>query len=147
MKVRKATSADATFLWDVTNSAREWFFSTEAISWDDHMRWLAEVLVDPNRCLLVGVDDAGVRIGSVRFDRSVDQVHVSIALAPESRGQGLGKRLLDSGIAFYGEAVYVAEVRQRNQASRALFSRWMLMEDGDPCRFILDTRPGPNDCT
>jgi RimJ/RimL family protein N-acetyltransferase len=69
-------------------------------------------------------------IGQVRLEREADgDVEVSIAIAPEARGEGLARPLLRAAMAAaqrspaLGGGRYVARVRPENAASIALFER------------------------
>ena len=60
---------------------------------EEHERWLAGVLADPERTLLV-VEAADGPAGSVRFDVAGDEAEISVVVAPQRRGEGLGKRIV-----------------------------------------------------
>ena len=66
---------------------------------DEHVSWLAGVLADPARSLVV-VETAGSPVGQVRLDLppASPVPTVSIALAPGARGRGLGPSVLRAGI-------------------------------------------------
>ena len=97
---------------------------------------------------MVGV--AGdVKIGIVRFDRSEnDSYEVSINVAPELRGQGMGRLLLQVAVNRLRErwplAPVVAVVRSNNVASLKLFSACgfeQVLYDGTFFTFHLRSRP------
>ena len=127
--LRPATPGDADILLEwandpVTGSAG---FHPRQITGDEHRAWLAARLASPVTRLFIGLaDDAPV--GQVRLERQEDGlVEISISVAPDARGRGLGGELLSLGIAagrvapaFEG-AGYVAYVRPANAASVALF--------------------------
>lgn len=90
-----------------------------------HRAWLAGALGDRRRLLLIGMDDRRPA-GMLRFDwRDDRQWEVSIALAPEARGRGMGKGLLKLALEHFfsthGGAAVLAEVRPDNLPSRRLF--------------------------
>jgi GNAT superfamily N-acetyltransferase len=69
-----------------------------------HHSWYSQALNDPDRVLIIGVLK-GEKIGIVRFDRQQPLLwEVSITLAPDARGWGLGRRLLKMAL----ECLYVA---------------------------------------
>jgi RimJ/RimL family protein N-acetyltransferase len=95
---------------------------------DTHQVWFDQVLVSPERSLLIGENAHGEPIGQVRFDRmttGVDSYEVSIAVAPESRGQGLALPLLAAAEVYFldvhGSAQLHAYVDRNNKASEHLF--------------------------
>ncbi|CAA7612350.1 putative Pseudaminic acid biosynthesis-associated protein PseG [Candidatus Terasakiella magnetica] len=90
-----------------------------------HLAWLARVLADPARLLLLA-EMPGGKAGMVRFDQTENgDWLVSIAVAPAFRGRGLGCRVLAAGIrdlaARKGAVTLVAEIAPANSASRVLF--------------------------
>jgi RimJ/RimL family protein N-acetyltransferase len=141
MQVRPATMADAEILYGWANDpgTRRWSFTTEPIPWETHVAWLSTVLAD--RVLLIGADDNGP-VGSVRFDPDGE---VSITIAPERRGRGLARSLLDAALP-YGPSRVVAHVRPENIASMRLFAGWIdegqvSERDLDVHRFVHVTTP------
>lgn len=124
---RPATEADAALLlaWRNDPATRTASRSTDPVDPAAHRRWLAAVLADPGRLLLVA-ERAGVPVGTVRFDRvAPDLWEVSITLAPEARGRRLGVPVLMAGErawhASVGRAALLAHVRPENAASLRLF--------------------------
>lgn len=139
VRARLATPADATFLWHVANDARAESFSREPIRFEAHLSWLAAVIHDPNRMLLVGETVSGARVGFVRFDHEERGVRVSIAVARDQRGLGLGGSLLRAALEFHGPNTYFAEVLPSNTASLRLFRHWgELPAEPDRRTFVLE---------
>lgn len=129
VSVRPATPEDAERLWQWRNhpAVRAVSHSAAAIPWEDHRAWLARSLADPARLLLVGM--AGSHpCGVARFDLAADgTATVSIHLAPERIGQGLGGPLLRAAEAALarrhpGVRRLAATVRSGNRASERLFA-------------------------
>lgn len=127
---RPATESDAERLlaWRNDPGTRTASRSTDPVSAADHGRWLAGVLADPARLLLVAAR-GGAPVGTVRFDRlAPDLWEVSITLAPEARGRRLAVPVLAAGEAAWraagahvGAAGLLAHVRPENAASLRLF--------------------------
>jgi RimJ/RimL family protein N-acetyltransferase len=127
--LRPVTTADAHRLWELRNedTVRRASFSGDAIPFDRHERWLATRLADTRAPLyMVGTAD-GRDVGYVRFDVVDGELQLSIALAPEARGQGLGPRALREAVtalrASGRHEPVVALVRADNPRSRAAFLR------------------------
>ncbi|MCD6732501.1 MAG: UDP-2,4-diacetamido-2,4,6-trideoxy-beta-L-altropyranose hydrolase [Burkholderiaceae bacterium] len=126
--VRPATQADARDLHEWRNAPQVRRFSRNdaAIDWDDHCRWLAAVMADPQRVLLVG--NAGESpVGVVRFDIAGAEAEVSIYLAPGQAGRGLGRALLAAAERWLaarhaGVSLLCAEALAGNDASHRLFT-------------------------
>ena len=66
-------------------------------------------------------------MGVVRFERRArEAVEVSITVAPDARGRGLGRPLLEAGIAAareaFGPVAILADILPGNDASVRLFT-------------------------
>ena len=127
--VRPVTGLDAGLLltWANDPAARAQSFRPDRIEAGTHERWLAERLASPSSRLLIGLE-GGEPIGQVRFDRNPDgAAEVGISVAAGARNRGLGRALLDAGLAAarldesLGVRVFVARIRLDNEASAALF--------------------------
>ena len=95
LALRPATMSDAERVLEWRNDADSVRWSTTGVSVERaaHDRWFAAVLDDPGRRMLIAELD-GRAVGSVRVD-VVDGIGVvSIAVAPQSRGQGYGQAML-----------------------------------------------------
>ncbi|MCS3841747.1 bifunctional UDP-2,4-diacetamido-2,4,6-trideoxy-beta-L-altropyranose hydrolase/GNAT family N-acetyltransferase [Microbacterium sp. AK031] len=126
--VRRATMADARTLFDWRNdeTTRQNSRSSGVLVWEDHLAWLARCLADSERRLLV-VSQGSYDIGTVRWDRHADHDwEISIALAPQSRGRGLGAAALAAGekaLDVDAPLRMLAGIHSDNGASRRLFER------------------------
>jgi spore coat polysaccharide biosynthesis predicted glycosyltransferase SpsG/RimJ/RimL family protein N-acetyltransferase len=126
--VRPASAEDADLLrrWRDDPATRAASRSSAEVDPDEHRAWLAGVLVDGNRHLLVGSDGTG-DVGTVRWDRVDDgEWEVSITVAPDRRGEGLAGRLLAAGESWLAGRepatnTLLAAVRADNQPSLRLF--------------------------
>ena len=130
LTLREAVASDARLLFDWVNDpvVRAQSFTQTMIPWEDHQRWFARKLAD-TRCLLwIALDARGRPVGQVRFDLGDDaSAIISIAIAPECRGQGYGA----TAIALACEALrarraaltVIAYIRRDNVASQRAFSR------------------------
>lgn len=95
IEIRPAGESDSDNLlaWRNHPSVRAVSHDTEPISREAHAKWLALVLSDPQRQLLIG-NRKGLPVGVVRFDLSGDAAEVSIYLVPGADGHGDGGALL-----------------------------------------------------
>jgi RimJ/RimL family protein N-acetyltransferase len=130
LTLRGAEHSDARLLFEWVNDpvVRAQSFTQATIPWEDHERWFARKLAD-ERCLLLIAEDAqGQPVGQVRFDLGDDSSAViSIAMAPERRGQGYGAvaiaRACEVLRAQHGLLTVLAYIRRDNLASQRAFSR------------------------
>lgn len=93
--VREATPADRDRVLEWRNHPAVASMSSDPTPIDPsvHAAWFPRVLADPGCALLIG-ELAGTPVGVVRFDCRADRAAVSIYLAPERIGSGLGAPLL-----------------------------------------------------
>lgn len=124
---RRALLTDARTLFDWRNHAdtRANSRETAAISWDDHANWLERTLLREDRQLFIIEDALGHGIGTVRWDRlSQGDWEVSITVAPEHRGRGMGYAVLQAGeraLETPNPCRLLASVHVENEASGRLF--------------------------
>jgi UDP-2,4-diacetamido-2,4,6-trideoxy-beta-L-altropyranose hydrolase len=129
VSLRRATAADARRLWELRNeeTVRRVSFSAEPIAFDRHERWLAARLTDETAPIYMIAAEGGADVGYVRFDAAAGEALVSVALAPEARGHGLGPAALRAAVAAFRaagrRAPVVALVRADNPRSRTAFER------------------------
>lgn len=125
--MRRATAEDSDRLYSWRNAkiVRCWSGNSAMVDRAVHQRWLAEVLADDHRHLLIGEDGEGA-VGVVRYDVQNEAAEVSIYLVPGRIGRGQGAALLAAGQAWIVENVPTigelrARVREGNSASVAMF--------------------------
>lgn len=112
--------------WRNDTLTRSMSRNEDLIDVNSHTIWYSGLLKDSDRLLLIGVV-LEQSIGMVRFDRLHAQRswEVSITLAPEHRGKGLGRKLLKAALLFFSfkhpNAELVAEIKPCNATSRKLF--------------------------
>lgn len=129
LSLRPATMFDApqVYEWRNHSSLRAVSRQKEPIAYDDHERWMHSVLEDPMRHLLIAQVGKQL-VGCIRFDRTRDcTVEVSLYLAPELSGLGLGSQLLNAGETLMTDLLartftIVANVLPSNIASQRLFA-------------------------
>jgi len=125
--LRCATSNDTRDLWTWRNApeVRRLSRETGEIAWEGHQKWLAGVLADPDRDLLIAEGASGP-LGVLRFDRAGDSVEVSIHLTPFGIGQNVGVSILRAGEDWLQKhrpdiGTIVAAIREENAPSLAAF--------------------------
>lgn len=128
VSLRPVTAADRLTLWRWRNdpATRRASFDRRAIPLAEHTRWLERSLQLRERRLGIVVA-GGADVGTVRLDVEGRSATVSIALAPEARGRGLGvaalRALAAEAFGPLGLATLRARVRPDNRASLAAFRR------------------------
>ena len=127
VSLRLAAVSDAKMLFDWRNDpeTRRHFFDPAALNFERHRQWVADVLADSRRRLLVA-QAAGESVGCARLDLDADTASISIYRDPQRTGQGLGVAMLDAVAKWVennevGVKRIVAEVIPANRASRHAF--------------------------
>ncbi len=115
------------FLWRNDPISCEQSLGNKPISWKDHKLWFERVFNSKEHCLLMCFSEVlQANVGVVRFDIVKSNAVVSINLAPNVRGQGLGRLCLSMAIDRFSELFeevcsLTATVRSSNEASLRLF--------------------------
>ena len=92
------------------------------VDFDEHKAWFELKLGDPN-CIMYMAEIDGRPIGQIRYDVDNGIAEVSVVVAPEVRGRGLGALLIQRGCEEAGLARYVAHVLPENGASLKAFMK------------------------
>ncbi len=151
-RLRPTTLADEStyHTWANDPEVRRQSFNTDPIPLDQHQRWFRSRLQTPDALLRVLVDQEGLPLGQIRFERSAtepDRALIGFSLDPIVRGHGLASDLLKLGVAelarHWGPVVEAyGEVRAANTASarsfqRAGFSEGLPPRQGVRCFYML----------
>jgi UDP-2,4-diacetamido-2,4,6-trideoxy-beta-L-altropyranose hydrolase len=110
LRLRGAVPLDEALLFEWANDpvTRRNSGGRAVIGAEEHRRWLAARLGDRDGCLLlVAETDAGVPVGTVRFDRAAGDWRVNYSLAGAFRARGLARPML--GVALEALAATRAE--------------------------------------
>ena len=152
--LRRAAPDDAHTLWTWANDAdtRAASLMSEPIAWPDHIAWLHARLDRNDHLILIAESAGGRQIASVRFDSDDgwSRARLSLVVAPEQRGYGLGAAVVRAGVerlrADHPEVTVVAEVKRTNERSARIFRRlhWCV-DAGTPERLTFWSQgPGRN---
>lgn len=126
LRLREATLADADRLlaWRNDPGARAASFDSGLVSREEHVAWLSARLGRPEHRIWIG-ELGGEPVGVVRFAMDGRVATISVAVASERRGSGIGARLIAGGCGrLAGESaadVVDAWIRLENDASLAAF--------------------------
>lgn len=123
MILRKATLDDKEDLLRWRNDALTVAnsFDSREIPFQEHEVWFNKALRDPNRLLLIGLEDDN-KIGMVRFDCHGGYYEISINISPDFRGQGKGMQLLNESLHWVKGRV-LARVKKENLSSIRFFEK------------------------
>ena len=130
LKLRKVTQEDCELLWQWANDpiVRKSSFSSEAISWEEHLKWFTNKLNSPNCYQFIGLNSEDEPIGQIRFDiDSQLQAEVDISIDSHKRGKGYAINLIKLSISYLFRNTNVeivnAIIKSENTASIKSFSK------------------------
>jgi RimJ/RimL family protein N-acetyltransferase len=120
LTLRPATMEDATVLleWRNDPETRRSSQDADVITLDSHRMWLAGVLQNPARKLLIA-ENGSTPVGTVRIDHHDTGCELSWTVAPEHRGKGCGKKMVAAAVLLCSGAVF-AKIKADNAASIAI---------------------------
>jgi UDP-2,4-diacetamido-2,4,6-trideoxy-beta-L-altropyranose hydrolase len=97
--LRRAHEGDCRLIWEWTNDpgTRAVSFSSDPIPWDSHREWYASKQRDEHCFFYIATNANHLPLAQVRFDVDDREAVVSLNVAPEARGQGLGPALIVAG--------------------------------------------------
>ena len=129
LRMRRVEQGDCRLLLDWANEheVRRQSFRSEPIQWEDHQRWFQAKLQDERCFHFIGLDRQDHEVGMVRFDADGDTADISVSVAREHRGGGMGAALIRAGVeamAGAGEVARIhAYIKNENVASVRAFER------------------------
>lgn len=130
MTLRPATpeDVDLVFAWANDPVTRAASFRAAPIDYEAHVAWFARALASEGRHLFVALRGARP-VAFVRLERSEGRpstLVVSLNVAPEARGEGVGVaalRAADDEARALSATTILALIREENEASRRTFAR------------------------
>ncbi len=122
IELRPATVADSErlFHWANDPETRRNSINPDPIPWEKHVAWLTKRLADPDTLLLIA-QVGGEPIGVVRFDLQPDHAVISLTVAPEHRGKGYARPIIETACRLVSRPI-VAQILPHNQRSIAAFT-------------------------
>jgi UDP-2,4-diacetamido-2,4,6-trideoxy-beta-L-altropyranose hydrolase len=97
IRLRPVREDDCQLLWEWANDpdVRAASFSTELITWEQHIKWFKLKIEDPDCLILIAMDSKGSPIGQARFERKGDEAQISISVGKEFRDRGYGSHIIE----------------------------------------------------
>jgi len=128
VQLRRATPADLAlyFQWTNDSEVRKNAFHQDMISLEQHRKWFAKKLSDPNAILYV-CERKGVPVGQVRIDLENQNGIISYSVDKSHRGKGIGKILIrqtiEALLTTFADRykILIAKVRPENTPSVQIF--------------------------
>lgn len=117
------------YKWRNSPESLRYSFNHNPIGLEDHKKWYFSKLADPDCILMIGIDKKeNESIGVLRFDLRNNIAVISVYLAPNHHGKGLGSFLIKKGSNWVKKNLphinrIDAEIIQNNSASLNAFKK------------------------
>ena len=126
MMFRMAMIGDAEMLmkWRNDPVTVAQFRSNRAVSIIEHEKWLRDRIARGDPTFIAYEDDHNPPIGTVHMNKMEHKdngYEVSVTVAPEARGRGLGGKILKEVCDDYPESTLYTEIKYDNAASMKSF--------------------------
>jgi UDP-2,4-diacetamido-2,4,6-trideoxy-beta-L-altropyranose hydrolase len=124
LTLAEAHHKDLFLEWQRAPGIRRYARSPEIPTADEHERWYAETMCNPNRILML-IQVGGTHAGMLRFDLDPTNgcIEVSILVAPDLQGRGIASAALALARKLAPGATFNAWIDPRNSASLKIFQR------------------------
>lgn len=127
LRIARMGDADRLLAWANDPGTRVWSKSSATIERSAHDNWMQLYVANgyPAHLVLIADSDFGP-VGTLRFDAVRDDVmayYVSITVAPEQRGKKYGQAMLDLGCKMMPEVTLLADIKDGNAGSHAIFQK------------------------
>lgn len=135
-RLRKVRQGDCELIWEWANDpeTRALSFSSEVISWEQHVQWFESKLNDPRCIYFIAVDDKEGPIGQVRYDIVDREAVISVSIAVSLRGKGYGStaiRLASQRFLKNSDVELIrAYIKPENASSKRAFLKAGFQEVG-----------------
>jgi RimJ/RimL family protein N-acetyltransferase len=118
IKLTPATmeDADLLFSWRNDPETRKASLSTRSIAFSDHIIWLSRFLKDESKKMYIARKGDGQPVGTVRVEKIDGRYELSWTVAPEARGNGMGKTMVAKMARMMSNPI-TAKIKQNNPAS------------------------------
>jgi UDP-2,4-diacetamido-2,4,6-trideoxy-beta-L-altropyranose hydrolase len=129
MLVRLALQEDChnLYKWRNDKYSLRMFRNSKPVSIEEHERWFSRIILNKtDKYLFICLNQKSEKIGVVRFDVKNIEAEISINIAPEMRGKGLGKDCLKETCIYAKKhvpnvKVLFAKIKILNKASQTTF--------------------------
>lgn len=118
LRPARLDDCERVWTWNFAPDVRALSKSHATVTLAEHARWYGRRIASASPMWIV--EEAGQPVGVIRLDRTAGHDRVSIALASDARGRGIGKLAIEMACRRATNVV-VAEILAANTASRKCF--------------------------
>lgn len=125
LRLVKEEDMDLLFSWANDPVVRKNAFHSNPIPYEVHQRWFTKLMQDDSQVQYILMQD-DVPVGQIRFSLADDTATIDYSIAPDMRGHGYGKLMLNLAReeickTYPSIRVLVGQVKQGNFASENCF--------------------------
>lgn len=122
LSLREADIEDSEMLFNWANeiNVRRNSINQEPIIWENHLKWFAKKLNDPETKFLI-LTSEGNLLGQIRIDLIDSYWNIDYSIDSQLRGKGLGKEIVRLLINKFESYKFKATVKKQNKASINVF--------------------------
>jgi UDP-2,4-diacetamido-2,4,6-trideoxy-beta-L-altropyranose hydrolase len=127
--LRNATKEDCAMILDWVNDpdTRKWSYNRNPITLEEHKKWFAACLAEPESIYLIAEDGLSTPVGQIRFQKIENGYEVHVLVAKQFRGGGTGSKLIRKASLFLhekkGRQNIMARAKSDNIASVKAFEK------------------------
>ncbi len=132
--VRSMTLDDmeTVFIWQNSECMRRHSLNPNPISWDEHRDWCGRRLKERSMDTYIAHDEDQNSVGFIHLAPHTDDAWlVSLLVAPECQGRGVGQAMLDQVTRIYGTDRLCAVISAENEPSLKIFERCGFVDEGE----------------
>jgi UDP-2,4-diacetamido-2,4,6-trideoxy-beta-L-altropyranose hydrolase len=130
LELKPAIASDLLTVYSWANDpvTRQWSFSIEPITLEDHTKWFHKKIENED-CIYLLLWADNQPAGQIRFDKNGDEQIISFAVDSIFRGRGLGAKILNLGEEYLFEKIGIRPlklkgfVKKENVASVISFEK------------------------
>jgi RimJ/RimL family protein N-acetyltransferase len=111
----KMSDAECLYNWHIDPLTRESSFHATPVSFENHVEWLAGVIREPDKSILMAELDQ-MPVGFVRANQSIEGWELSWVVDPGRRGEGIGKNMVRMFVDRV-DGILSAKIKKGNLAS------------------------------
>ena len=129
MQIQLVKEEDCELLWKWVNDpeTRNASFYSNPITWEQHCKWFAGKLNSSDCIIYLAIINKDKPLGQVRFDVKKNTAIISLSIAKEFRGMGIGSNIIQEAyVKFFTEKkiqTIQALIKKENMSSINAFKK------------------------